>query len=501
MSSAIFRLCFQAILSAALLGLSACAVVAPLSPPQACKAALPVRGGWLNSFTAGCIDENGHFIGGSQLIHLVPHQGRLYGALGYWKDSRNIWYGGRDASNGWAQVLRLDDERGAWKVDLDMGAHHLRAELLKSVTFTQDANGRALESPQTLLIAATYDGPGTGGVSVFVRDDATGSWVRTKLISASTGVRGEDNSVRAAVVYRDRVTGEESLFVSVGVLGLYRGRYDPAAPGRIRWDPKPEAGAGLYTRILSVVEAQGSLYVSEGAKILRRIDGPSPRYEQVVDLSSEIDTGTSRKVFQSIGGIRGLSALPGSTPGQESLIFVWHSGRHSAACVMRLDPGPQGSHQLVREECLSRAVSQHLGGLPIGFVLAAYNNFMPVRDPRSGQWAHVVGLEAFIPKSGSVQAAQHLLAENQRNAQGGFYAGAMYALRNAQGRWSVGEVMGRHTPGDPSLVSIYTFASSPFSIGDRPRIYLGGYDANDYPSTNTAWIYSADLEALFGAPP
>lgn len=479
-------------------GLWSCAAVTAAPQPQACQPAQPARSGWMASFTAGCADENGRFMGGSQVMHLVPHKGRLYGAVGYWRDSRNVWYGGLNDNGGWAQVIRLDDAHGAWKVDLELGARHLRTELLKSWTFTQDASGRTLASPQTLLIAATYDGSGTAGVSVFVRDDTDGSWVMTKLASAGTGVRGEDNSVRAAVVYRDKVTGEESVFVSVGVLGLYRGRYDPSAPGRIRWDPKPEAGTSLYTRILGVVEANGSLYFSEGARIFRRIDGPVPRYEQVVDLSSEIDPATPRALFQGIGGIRGLSAISGPTPGQQSLIFVWHAGRQSAACVMRLDPGPGGTHRLVREQCLSRVISQHLGGLPVSYALAAYNSFVPVRDPRSGEWLHLIGMEAFIPTAGPDQAAQRLLAGNQQNQRGGFYAGAMYALRDAQGQWRVREVNGRYQPGAPPLVSVYTLAISPFAPGDRPWVYLGGYDPNNFPSTDTGWIYGADLDTLLG---
>lgn len=495
------RTCVKALLCALLAALSACAVVAPAPPAQACLPLQPMRGGWSASFTAGCVDANGSFMGGSQVMHLVSHQGRLYGAVGYWRDSRNVWYGGSDGRLGWAQVIRLDEAHGPWKVDLELGAQHLRTELLKSVTFTRDAAGQPLASPQTLLIAATYDGPGTGGVSVFVREDADGSWVRTQPVSGSTGVWGENNSVRAALVHRDQVTGEESLFLSVGVLGVFRGRYDPSVPGRIRWDAKPEAGTAQPTRILGMAQANGSLYISEGTKILRRVDGSAPRYELVIDLAGEADPATARAKFQSIGGIRGLSAIPGPVDGQQSLIFVWHAGQQSAGCVIRLDPGPGQTHRLVREECLSRIVSQHLGGVPVYFVLAAYNNFAPVRDPRSGQWLHLVGLEAYIPAGGPGSQARRLLAPNQRQLGGGFYAGAMYALRDAQGRWRVAEVNGRFQPGGPSLTAVYTFAMSPFPTGGRPSMFLGGYDPNNFPSTNTAWVYATDLETLLGPQP
>jgi hypothetical protein len=214
-----------------------------------------------------------------------------------------------------------------------------------------------------------------------------GSWIPSKIINGDTGGRrGEDNSVRAAAVHRDRVTGLESLFLSVGIHGIYVGRYDPSLPCRIAWEPAPEPGTTTGTRILSIVEANDSLFFSEGTRILRRVDGPSPRYVQVADLSGEVPSGTDRAIFQSIGGIRGLSAIDGPIPRKQSLIFMWHPGpRSSLGCVMRLDPHPDGSYALVREACLADQVRTHLDGAPVSYVLGAYNNFMPLRDPKSNE--------------------------------------------------------------------------------------------------------------------
>jgi poly(A) polymerase len=456
-----------------------------------------MREGWTASFRAGCIDRNGKFAGGSQIIHLVPHKGSLYAASGYWEDSRNIWYGGKDRSSGWAQVLKLAGPGEPWVVDLDLGPQHLRAELLKSVTFTLDAEGRPLPIPDTLLIAATYDGSGSRGVSLFVRNDETGSWTKSKIVSGDTGARGENNSVRAATVYRDRVTGQEKLFISVGVLGIYTGTYDPSRPGKINWASAPEFGP-TRTRILAIVEANDSLFFSEGTKIFRRVDGPTPRYVEVADMSAEVNAETSRDLFQSIGGIRGLSAIAGPVPGKQSLIFLWHPGTRSQGCVFRLDPQPDGSYTRVRETCLAGQVSQHLGGAPVPYVAGAYSSFLPVVDPRSKAPLHLIGLEAFIPASPQGRGYQQLTAHNQRNEKGGFYAGAMYALRDAQGHWRVGEVNGRYRQGQPELVSVYTYAVSPFGEPGHQTIYLGGYDANVFPSSDTGWVFSTDLANLVG---
>lgn len=474
------------------------AATAARAQTRSCQPPPAVREGWSASFVAGCFDRNGKFAGGSQVMHLVPHKGALFAASGYWMDRRNVLYGGNDPNAGWAQVLRLSGANEPWVVDLELGPQHLRTELLKSVTFKLDGNGHPLPAPIELLFASTYDGGGSRGITFFVRDDERGSWIPSKIINGDTGgQRGNDNSVRAAAVHRDRVTGLERLFLSVGVHGIYSGRYDPSLPGRIAWEPAPEPGTTTGTRILSIVEANDSLFVSEGTRILRRIDGPSPRYVQIADLSGEVPSGTDRATFQSIGGIRGLSTIDGPVLGKQSLIFMWHPGpRSSMGCVERLDPQPDGSYTRVREACLAEQIRTHIGGAPVSYVLGAYNNFMPLRDPKSNEPVYVVGLEARILTDGG--RFEPLTAHNMRNAESGFYAGAMYALRDAQGRWRVGEVNGKYQPGQPELVSVYDIALSPFGESGRQRIYFAGYDPNFFPSSDTAWVYSTDLANLVG---
>ncbi len=40
---------------------------------------------WKWSYAAGYSDPAGHYAGGSEIMHLAPHKGRLYAANGYWK--------------------------------------------------------------------------------------------------------------------------------------------------------------------------------------------------------------------------------------------------------------------------------------------------------------------------------------------------------------------------------------------------------------------------------
>ena len=111
---------------------------------------------WEQSYTAGNMDSEGIFMGGSEILNLETHKNRLYASLGYWEDENNIWYGGSNYNLGWAQILRLDTKDGEWEVDLNLGLNFLRPEILKEVVFTKDLFGNQLENPDTILIAGAY---------------------------------------------------------------------------------------------------------------------------------------------------------------------------------------------------------------------------------------------------------------------------------------------------------------------------------------------------------
>ena len=98
---------------------------------------------WEQSYKAGYVDGQGRYAGGSEILHLEGHKGKLYAANSYWIDPSNIWYGGTDPKTAWSQILRLDSPNGKWEVDLELGPNNLRAENLKSVTFGRDGAGNA----------------------------------------------------------------------------------------------------------------------------------------------------------------------------------------------------------------------------------------------------------------------------------------------------------------------------------------------------------------------
>ena len=470
--------------------------------------------GWDQSFKAGATDQNGHYMGGAQIIHMAGHEGRLFAGNSYWCDSRNIYQGGRDRQTGWAQVLRLDRPGGPWTVDLELGPQYLRVEVLKSVTFRTDGAGKPLPKPAPLLLAGTFS-PSAGRVevSLFARNDATGKWTKGTVYSGPRQRGAEENfSVRAMCLHRDKVTGADRLFVTIGSLGIFSGVYDETAPGKIKWTSQSESGP-VETRPLAIIEADGDLFFSAGRKIYRRVDGVHPTYKIVADMSDLYPTVP----LNATGGIRGLTAIPnpndkgngkenGKEKGKEndkengrengkgkekggkgqSLIFAMWAGKPCRGDIYRLDPSADGGFTRVREACLGDLMSRYLSGNPVNMVGAAYSDFHPVTDPVTGETVHLIGFESWItgkrfPTWGGV-------------GKGGFYAGAMVAIRDAKGRYRLREINGRSAPGKPVLVAPYCFMLSPFAADGGRVIYFGGMDANKKPATNMAWIFSARLE-------
>lgn len=449
------------------------------------------RAGWERSFRSGCADAAGRLAAGSEVLHLVPHHGRLFASNGYWMDPRNPLYGATQPPGSWAQVLRLDTARGAWQVDFEMPLH-LRAEALHSAKFATDSKGQPLAEPRALLVAAAYahqPGGGTSpGIHLFTRDDASGRWHQTVLQPGPTGHRGEPNSVRALRVYRDRLTGIDRLFATLGVHGIRSGVYDPDAAGRVRWDAQPEIPA-FAVRPLALAEAGGALHVSSGSQILRRVDGPVPRWEVWFDMAAL----RAEPVYPPAGGIRGLTAVAAPDGSGDALLFVWAPGPDAPACVFRLDragagTGPAG--EVVREVCLRDLARMQLGTQAVRSVLAAYNDIYPVVDPATGSVVHLIGLEAWTAADGAP------IDPNQQRGGHGFYAGAMVAVREAAGRYRIMEVNGRILPGAPPLVAARSFARSPFEADGGHTVFVGGYDCNFFRCSDSGWIFRGDLRQV-----
>ena len=417
-------------------------------------------------------------------MHLAAHGGKLFAANGYWLDAR--WVIPPDGQKQSAQVLRLDKADGQWQVDLDLGKandlglEYMKGNILKSVYFTTTGEGRVLNAPKQLLVMAAGSNFERGGaVSAWVRDDVAGKWHHT-LVRHGSNAGGVRWVPRDMQVYRDRVTGVDRIFLLLGNPGIISGVYDPREPSRIRWDRHVEfpflTKGSFFTRPLGIAEANDALHFSEGPSIFRRIDGQRPRWEEILNLAEDTDT--------DVGGIRGLTAIQNPNGKGQSLLFVWAPGERAQSQVKRLDPDGKGGYTLHDEANLGQLMSQHLG-VKVPYTLGGHNMMYPVPHPTTGEPVHIIGFY------GSMVGKPELAWPGSR-----FYAGALYAVRTATGKYSVQEVNGPYKKGKTLLVSPRAFCRSPF---DPKEIFIGGHDSSNKISDNLAWIFRAPLSAAVGA--
>jgi hypothetical protein len=430
---------------------------------------------WSKSFTAGDYDSDNKFLGGSEVLQLVNHKSMLFASVGYWEDENNIWYGGFNINVGWGQINRLDNPSAIWQEDLFMGANHLRPEILKQIIFTKDQFGNLLTSPDTVLIAAGYSPnyiTNIVTVSSFARNDLNGTWGKSEIVQGGFPA-GENYSIRDIEMYVDQQTGLEYVFATVGTQGIYKGKYNPANPGKIDWISTAEFGP-LSIRSLGIEIANGALHFSSGSKLYRRIDGVSPSYVIDHDFS---DLGAT--INSAVGGIRGLTTINNPSGVDDAFLLMWCPNGQSQGTIYRLEPDGAGGFNRIYETKLSLLIASFLVGSNASYVLGAYNEFYEYIDPISNDTIHLVGFEAKISGGG-------------HPVWNGYYKGGLFAKRVSNGQYSIEEINGTIGANDTALVANRCYVASPFP--GESAVYFGGFDPNSNTATNMAWVYKRDYQ-------
>lgn len=427
------------------------------------------------SFVAGTRDATGHFMGGTEIRTLVTHGGKLFAGNGYWKDVP-----GPEGTPG-AQVLVLDGPQAAWRADASFNdllpggrRRHQAISALAEATFSTDGQGKALPAPRTVLLASTWDV--TGARTVFVRDDATGAWSGA-VLAQDRPTRDFLPQIRAFGTHRDRGTGADTVFAG-DTRGVFAGVHDPAVSGGVRWNASPElkltagmaSGPGIAgrLRISSFAEAGGRLFAAIGQQVWVRQDGAGPQWRLFY---------TNPTPFYSQTGLRGLTAI--AEPGGRQVLLAAVEGNKSR--IVRIDPETGAdATDLDLDGLLDRT-----WGTKVSYVVAAYND-MP-RLPVSGGGAVLIGLEAFIPPASPRPPGHTVLDVNH-----GLEAGAWFLLRWPGGCYELREVRAENALVNKALVAVRAAQASPFP-NEAGIVYLGGYDANDDPAHDTAWIARSRL--------
>ncbi len=404
-------------------------------------------------FHAGMYDDDHQLLGGTEVLHLVPHRGRLFCSLSYKLNA----YLPEDPSTG-AQIIVLDRPDGSWRLVQGYERAHWRVTL-ESVTFTEDGRGRSLDAPLSLLLAAPSDSRGT--VYVDSLDDDTGTCTRTHL-GSGPGVA----SIRSFFVYRDKVTGVERVFAGTSPLGIFSGTCDPEVPGRIRWDDTAEM-TGYTRRPMSFTECNGELYVSIKPDIYRRIDGNVPQWEKVYTIPVPLIVPSS--------GLRGLTTVSRPSGCGQVLLAALEGDQ---CRVVRIDP-EDDFRETVELEVLD-FLGERWGQRPT-YGVVAYDDFTPVIDPRTDRTVLFTGLGATYSTRLDTHPADAWVRD------------AWYLIRHPDGqRYDLQRIESTDVPPEQELVAARTIAVSPF---DPSMLYIGGYDPNAKPCRQTAWVFSAPIEA------
>ena len=415
--------------------------------------------GWEVSWQAGQFDANGAFMGATELMHLVGYQGKLFAATSAF---RSLPRG--DPRVG-GQIMRLDSPDGEWVVEKHFDEEisktqmrHERVESLKVITFTTDGEGQPLQEPVSMLLASPTDRYGV--VSVFVRDDVTETW--TEMVLAYNEER--QAQIRSIGFHQDQVTGVDRVFAGTNS-GIFSGVYDPTVAGNIRWDKQPEH----YTesRVMSFTVANGTLSAVMKPQMYYRVDGPEPYWVLVIEypLPPPIREG-----------LRGLTTIPALSGAGEAILASLEA---NPGYLVRI--APNFGYNYVIELDLVAFLVEQWGGIGYESAAAAYNDMLPVTDPRTGDTVHLLGIMSYPP------------AGMRRTS-------SWYLIRYPDATYELHEIPAQPHPimPNPVLFANRTILVSPFAEDKGQYFYFGGYDTLFLPARNTAWIYRAPIETVFG---
>ncbi len=411
-------------------------------------------------------------IGGTEVRALAIFDGKLFAAIGYWKDTEqeNLALPG-------AQVLRLDGVNSEWQVDFQLdermpvGRRRYQAiSNLKAVRFAVDDAGEPLDPPVNLLLAGVWS---HGGLEVFSR--ATGSpsfpWSRIRIPGHENAPPG--SQVRSFALHKDQITGVDVVFAGASN-AIFTGRYNRTQKS-IVWNPQPEwqgevGRPSAKGRVSSFAECNGKLYAAVHGVIYERLDGPSPEWKKIFETTIQDANDPA------VTGLRGLTSIRNNSgPGEVLLASV----EDSPARIYRIDPheiAASGLYGATLELDVSAFLTQALG-TRVSYGGIAYNDTTEYASHDPHCPFRLIGMEVITPD------APETFGKNK------FDPRAFYLIRDCSGHYTLREIADSRIVPKPQLVAVRALAVSPFAADPIGTVYAGGFDANNTPVHNTAWLY------------
>jgi len=441
------------------------------------------------SYKGGATDAQGNFMGGTEMRVLAQHKGKLFGGVESWQDF--IPTGSQDPYIG-AQIVRLDAPNGNWQ--LDKHFNQLRnnpqpgqrtlfrnegVTTMESIIFKTDSLGNILPKPDTILIAACRDFNGLA--SVYTRNDATGEWTETVIAPSLSSLKA---TIRSLIAYRDKVTKVDMVFAGCLPQGMVAGVYAPHLPGKISWRT-PEitasdmnvgvAGSGSFQgRPMAFAECNGQLHVAAAPIVLRRQDGANPKWIEVFRYPLMATPGGS-------SGLRGLTAVPNLAGNGQSLLAALEGNQ---GAMVRLDPKATLPYSYTIELDIMKNLTEAWRMIPpsitASYVVVANSEMTWVKDPLTNDSTLFVTI-------------QHHPAKARDDA---FYY--IRRVKNGVVTYDLKRIDNTQVIPPIVLNSTRACAVSPFASDNGQYFYIGGYDADNNPSHNTAYALRSDISTAFG---
>lgn len=433
--------------------------------------------GFRLSFLAGGLDENGRFMGGVEIDALAAFDGRIFAGSSYRKNTQE---GSPDPEPPGAQVLVLDAPDGRWRVDFEVPREEAgnapRMIFLDLVRFETDHNGRALDPPVEMLASVSGNG------EVYLREKGEpGRWFATGIRELVQSVAGPEQrpDARSVASYRDRITGISHLFVGTGVGrsgpggGIYRGAYDPSLPGLIAWSPEREIEIPddrPNPRVMGFTTTDGGLYASVGAQLLRREDGETASWTEILFVPNAL----------SFRGDSLRRATEMHEPDGSSALLLGIEGAIGQVMRVEIEDDDSSFEELTVQSLFSDAT----------YTIVAYDGPV-IRTGDDGTEAAILGFE------------MNRVRWTAEPDPGDFDLGRVYEFsdglflwREPNGDYWLNRIIDPTLEVPPPLVAPRTIlAHSPFP-GEEDVVYFGGFDHNGHLFHNTAWIAKAHLDDL-----
>lgn len=510
------------------------------------------------NFIAGYRDAAGHFMGGTEMRAIVPHVIPYGGAgcatvggcpvmfafNGLWEDvpgpenyqcaqalilTKPEYMGGA-----WAQDWNFGDSEGAacpFSSTTPLGVALATASAFEK-TFTTYGNGSPTAGSGIAevivgLWSMMYCG-GTGTPAVVAnRIDATGQWAWTQLACDNAGSQIL-SQVRSFGSHKDNVTGVDMAFAGENPRGIYNGVLN--SNGTIAWSTNPEPmtdcpglspplyvedctnvvypGNGhanaqwpsgvalpsnLAVRVMGLTEATNAsgvknLYALIGMQIWRRVDGVNPTWTLFWELP-----GADMPV-SSASGLRGLTAVPNPNGAGQSLLLgeesegpaIWRVNINGTGCTSSTN-----TCGTIEQEMIGLTNAKFGCSPPCtGYQIPAYNS--PLLAVNGGI---VTGQGTIFYDPGVTPPAGHSVWSLNVPGiiTGNIDSAAWYSFRSAAGAYTM---YGIPAIAPQHMISTRSCAISPWLAAGDDAIYCGGFDANNTPGHNTAWIARAPLSVF-----